>query len=280
MNDLQQSITSDQNAKFKLWKSLLTTRNRKKESLFILSGEKIIHDFIADNGPQRFAIKAVLIAKNQGASVTDNIRRTAVDASPKGSEFTPSIKKILKLDDNRLFFTLDTLLFKELDTQGTDFPLLVCQRPDDVTTESLNAPVGLELGLPLTDPANLGALCRTALSFNVKQIILSPGACDPYHPKALRASSGATLKLNFIHHTSDAGDSSNSDYCLDLNGLNIYDLSWPKNLRLWLGEEGQGFKRTFHPKNKICIPIQGMESLNATVAGSIAIFSYSQAHKA
>ena len=249
MIDHQQTITSDQNPKFKLWKSLLTSRDRKKESQFILSGEKIIADFLAEKGALRFPIKSILVTKNQTLPVSF---------------------------EQKKIFTMDSGLFKVLDVLGTNYPLLICERPADVMIESLKTPEGLELGLPLTDPANLGALCRTAISFGVSKIILSAGACDPYHPKAIRASSGATLKIQFLHQNKSDSSENSSDYCLDLNGSNIYDFNWPKNIRLWIGEEGQGFKRTFLTKNKINIPIQGIESLNAAVAGSIAIFSYSQ----
>ncbi len=253
MYETPQSISSDQNPKFKLWKSLLLTKNRKKEGLFLLSGQKIVNDFLTDDGPNSFPVAAILM--------------TRIQSDPWSG---------LKNKPDSSIFILDTLLFKELDVLGTDFPMFVCQRPADKLSEQLELPVGLELGLPLTDPANLGALCRTALSFGVKKVILTPGSCDPFHPKALRASSGAVLKMNFTHSKMESTNSQTTDFCLDLNGNSIYDFKWPENIRLWLGEEGQGFKRTFLTQNKINIPIQGMESLNATVAGSIAIFSYSQ----
>ncbi len=253
MNETPQSISSDQNPKFKLWKSLLLTKNRKKEGLFLLSGQKIVSDFLSEAGPSAFPVSAVLMTRHQAAVWSE------IESKPNGS-----------------IFILDTLLFKDLDVLGTDFPIFVCKRPADLVSEQLEMPVGLELGLPLTDPANLGALCRTALSFGVSKVVLTAGSCDPFHPKALRASSGAVLKMNFTHSTKESTNSQSSDFCLDLNGHSIYSFKWPKNIRLWLGEEGQGFKRTFLTQNKITIPIKGMESLNATVAGSIAIFSYSQ----
>lgn len=255
-------ISSAQNAKFKTWESLLTSKGRKKERLFLLSGEKIIADFLSENVVSRFSIKSILVPKNFSG------------------ERLHSLKLKWKLEAQNLFFALDSLLFKELDSAGTDFPIFVCERPNDVTTDRFSSPAGLELVLPLTDPANLGALCRTALSFNVKTVILTAGACDPYHPKALRASSGGTLKLNFVHLNKTDIPMDENDFGLDLAGANIYEFKWPKNLRLWLGEEGQGLKNDFLAKNKIYIPINGMESLNATVAGSIAVFSYSQSfHK-
>jgi RNA methyltransferase, TrmH family len=259
MSDSAFLISSAQNAKYKMWESLLTNKGRKKESLFILSGEKIIADFISEKSAARFPIKSILVPKNfSGDTLT-------------------SLKKKWSLDNSNLYFTIDSLLFKELDPSGTDFPLFICERPKDTTVQQLEKPNGLELALPLTDPANLGALCRTALSFNVSRIWLTPGATDPFHPKALRASSGGSLKLSFSYLSTNDFQLTADDFGLDLKGQTIYQFQWPKNVRLWLGEEGQGLKNTFLEKNKIYIPIKGMESLNATVAGSIAIFSYSQA---
>ena len=236
----------------------MTTKGRHKESLFILSGEKIIADFLHDGGPARFPVKAVLIPKNFALNAI------------------ASIKNDPHLNSPALYFTLDTALFKELDLFGTRFPLLICQKPEENEVQVLDRPQGLELVLPLTDPANMGALCRTALSFNVRRIILTPNASDPFHPKALRASSGATLKLEFRFLNVNDVTLTSDDYGLDLSGESIYKFPWPENLRLWLGEEGQGLKNSFLDKNKIHIPIHSMESLNATVAGSIAIYSYSQ----
>ncbi len=254
-------ISSAQNAKYKTWESLLTNKGRKKEGLFLLSGEKVLSDFISENISSRYPVKSVLVPKNFS---TDRLA---------------ALKSKWGLETPNLYFTLDSLLFKELDAAGTDFPLFVCERTKDDSVEHLPKPNGLELVLPLTDPANMGALCRTALSFGVKTVILTPGACDPFHPKALRASSGGTLKLNFIYLSSNDFKPNHDDFGLDLDGTNIYSFQWPQNLRLWLGEEGQGLKPSFLSKNKIYIPIKGMESLNATVAGSIAIFSYSNSHR-
>lgn len=46
----------------------------------------------------------------------------------------------------------------------------------------------------IQDPGNLGTLLRTALAAGVEQVWLAGGA-DPFQPKVLRASSGASLTL-------------------------------------------------------------------------------------
>lgn len=47
----------------------------------------------------------------------------------------------------------------------------------------------------LQDPGNLGALVRSAEAFAVAGVALAPGSVHPNHPRALRASAGSLLRL-------------------------------------------------------------------------------------
>lgn len=48
------------------------------------------------------------------------------------------------------------------------------------------------------DPANVGAIVRTAAAFDVAGVHLTPGCADPYGPKALRAAMGATFRPGLV----------------------------------------------------------------------------------
>jgi TrmH family RNA methyltransferase len=63
---------------------------------------------------------------------------------------------------------------------------------------------------------------------------------------------------------------------LDLQGRNLSTVKCPENVRLLIGEEGVGVP-PFHFAERLCIP-QNHTSipLNATVAGSIALYAYRQ----
>ncbi|QEY34238.1 RNA methyltransferase [Caproiciproducens galactitolivorans] len=50
----------------------------------------------------------------------------------------------------------------------------------------------------LQDPANLGAILRTAEALGIGGVILGGSCCDIYSPKALRASMGAVFRLPFF----------------------------------------------------------------------------------
>ena len=59
-------------------------------------------------------------------------------------------------------------------------------------------PRGLEILCPLGDPANVGALIRTAAAMGVERIILLKESAHPYHPKAIRAASGTMFKMSLL----------------------------------------------------------------------------------
>jgi TrmH family RNA methyltransferase len=166
-------------------------------------------------------------------------------------------------------------LFDEVDVVGTHFNMLLLKAPE-VPMETLSEPHGLELVLPLGDPGNLGACLRSAYAFGVKKVWLTEEASHPFHPKAIKASAGASLHLKLSRTEKLANVISNAKkaFVLDQNGTNISKFKFPKDLYLFIGEEGPGLPA--HKLLVLSIPTQGVESLNATVATSIACYQYSQ----
>jgi TrmH family RNA methyltransferase len=125
-------------------------------------------------------------------------------------------------------------------------------------------------------------LIRSCAAFGVKNIHLPPAACHPYHPKCLKVAANGFLHVQFLKCGSldSLGLESSSNkqfYILDSTGTPIQNFKTKQNLFLIVGEEGQGIpealKNTIH---KIAIPTQNIESLNATVAVSIALYQLTQ----
>ena len=270
-------ISSEQNPKFKIWKSLLHSKGRKKENLFLLSGEKVIHDFISDlkkdSISSSFKIETLLIPKKSDTEKNQELFKN-LNSLPL---------KSFKSTKNLVFFTLEESLYSELDVIGSHFPILVVHfedLPKVATLQDLAVPEGLEILCPIGDPNNLGALARTALAFGVKKIILTKNSCDPFHPKCLKSSSGAILKNHLFYLDKNLSDIATNEingnnFGLDFGGTSLDQFQWPANARLWLGEEGPGLI-AFPKKQILSIPITQVESLNVTVAGSLAIYSYFQ----
>ena len=163
---------------------------------------------------------------------------------------------------------------------GTKEPLLVCGVPEISSMDLTQAPNGLEVLCPIGDPGNLGALLRCCRAFDVRTVILLREAVHPFHPKVIRASSGAVF-VQSLHWGGSIADLNTAETlkwitALDLHGTNMATVKWSENIRLLIGEEGVGVP-PFHFANRLCIP-QNHTSipLNATVAGSIALYAYRQ----
>lgn len=60
----------------------------------------------------------------------------------------------------------------------------------------------------IQDPANLGAIVRTAEALGISGALLF-NCCDVYNPKALRASMGGILRLPFVQSENLAEDIKN-----------------------------------------------------------------------
>ncbi|MFZ9186085.1 MAG: TrmH family RNA methyltransferase [Holophagaceae bacterium] len=134
----------------------------------------------------------------------------------------------------------------------------------------------------IQDPGNLGAIGRSALAFGCQEILLGPGTADPFSPKAIRGSMGASFLISFRRCTKvpqDAGawialDGSPSATPLDQAPLK-------KPLRLLVGNEGHGWQGVTLPPHvqRVSIPIQNVESLNAAVALGLVCFEVARREK-
>jgi len=234
-------IESAHNETFKKLLSLTSSKGLKEEGLFLLSGEKLVREFL--NNPN---LKIVY-------------------------EITSPALQALTRDAQRL--ELSSPLFAQIDALGTHFNILVLEQPvlPVLTAEELAsyAPKAIEVVAPIGDPGNLGALVRSCEAFAVPRVILSREAAHPFLPKAVRASAGSVLRVPLARGPSLAEFPSGC-IALDPRGMSIDDFEWPRQGLLLLGEEGAGLGSAKFP-TRIRIPTTRVESLNVVVAASIAL---------
>ena len=256
-------IASPTNAKFKAWKTLLTSQGIKKNSLFLMGGEKITSELQSSAG------------KNRAAEVESWL---------VSSENAEHDMATLKGIPRREIFVLEKALFSELNEMNTQGPLAVVKRPDLQKIDLSQPPQGLELILSLQDPSNLGAALRVAEAFHAQKVILLQECAEPFLPKCSRSSSGSNLRVSLYQGPSLKTLESHLEWvtsqwvALDLKGQLLPQFEWPQNARLLLGVEGPGLsprlKESPHLK-KVRIPIrESVDSLNAVSALSIACYSY------
>lgn len=250
----QLTINSEKNNQFKVYKSLLTAKGIKDQGQFFLMGEKVVNEFL-QSPIEKFKIEALICSTQHAAIPSHGMRTTFL--SPE--------------------------LFSELDQMGTHFPMLLLSFQAIAEKDLQLLPHGLELICPLGDPKNTGALARSALAFGAREIILTQEAAHPYLPPAVRASAGAVLKVQFSR-TGALGQIPviGENFSLDLQGRKLQNITWPKNLRLWVGEEGPGLRLTANQNKNmqfINIPTGDVESLNATVSASLALWEWKKNQK-
>ena len=172
--------------------------------------------------------------------------------------------------------------FRQLDIFGTNAPLFVCRLPSLTGYDLSSPPKGLEMLCPMGDPGNLGSLLRGCWIFGVERVILLNESVHPFHPKVIRASSGAVFSL-VLHRGCSMGELVRPEIArwitaLDMVGDNLNTWDWPKNTRLLIGEEGMGLPPASFANRLNILQARKTIPLNASVAGHIALYTYRQTH--
>jgi len=162
----------------------------------------------------------------------------------------------------------------------------------------------------IQDPGNMGTILRTASWFGVDAVLCTPGCVDPWNSKVVRALSGAMGVIPIAHVAYDwvsSLPSSHTLFGLDLseNAIPIERAQWDDHSILAIGNEGNGLSASTRDALQISLhispnisPMQRtnlqndstpispktakkplVESLNAAVATSIALYSYRSVHR-
>lgn len=190
-------------------------------------------------------------------------------------------------------------LVRDLDAAGTPTFLIdprTAARLSDVATptgvlavsstrlrpvvELTGVPEGVLLVLgDLNDPANAGALLRSADAFGAAGVAFGSLGVDPFHPKVVRAAMGALFRLRIARcepaTLADAAAAGGFAVLgLRPGGAPMDAFAWPPRCALVVGHERRGLGRW----EEVCegfigVPIAPRaESLNAAIAGSIALY--------
>ena len=124
------------------------------------------------------------------------------------------------------------------------------------------------------DPGNLGTLLRSADAFGAA-VCLSAGCADPTAPKALRASMGAVFRVP-IGRFEDAA--SPRIALVARGGAPLTEVELPDRVTFVVGAEREGLPSDVAAacEAQATIPVEGGESLNVAMAGTIALWEGSR----
>jgi 16S rRNA (guanine(527)-N(7))-methyltransferase RsmG len=243
-------IESEHNDIFKDLRKLLNTRGIKKQGRALVAGEKLVQETVRD------------FAEVCEAWISSS------DSLPPPPEAPPGLT----------WYLLPSRLFEQLDTSGTHSPLLLVRVPSMPNWDPATGFVpGCNLLVPFQDPENVGAVIRSAAALGVARVILLSESAHPYHPRALRASGGAVLRIPIVQGPSLTDLPADLEIvALSPIGRDLASVVFPRSFGLLAGMEGTGLPERWRSE-AISIPLQGgVESLNAATAAGIALYVWSR----
>jgi len=239
---------------------LTDKRARNAEGAFIIEGAKPVYDVLLHHPA---SVASLVLSSDFERHETDHQRR--LRASLNISSFRCS---------DRTFSGLSTL-----DTpQGI---LAVVRQPQWNEERLLAQPKLLGMfGEHLQDPANVGAIIRTAAALNIDGLWLTPESADIYNPKVVRASVGAVLSLP-IFVTGDIVRLTGKGvvlYTAEAGGADTVDIEslrrLPHRLVVAVGNESRGLSAHTikHAACRFTIPLsRHIDSLNVAATAAIAL---------
>jgi RNA methyltransferase, TrmH family len=129
------------------------------------------------------------------------------------------------------------------------------------------------------DPANVGAIIRSAAAFGVGRVVLDRGCADPWSPRALRAGMGGHFALD-IAQIEDLGKELDAfrgtvACTVPRGGVALGEAPLERNLAWLFGGEGRGLSDAIIQRAdvRVTIPMAaGTESLNVAAATAICLY--------
>ena len=251
------AITSRENSLIKLVSFLQTSAKKRRENgLFVLEGLRICLDAMENS----IRFDKLIISETAASKYGDTVNSFALNA-------------------DECFKIPDSLMLKISDTKSPQGIIAVCKLQDRKSSE-IN-PRGRYVALEnVADPANLGAVSRTAEALGIDGLILSKDGCDPYSPKALRASMGTLLRVPVFIFDDFAKDLKNTGLksfacVVDKNAESIKEQKFKDGSVVIIGNEANGITKETKAAadSLVTIPMRGRaESLNAAAAAAIAVW--------
>lgn len=253
-------ITSRDNPKIKFARLV---RDGKEREFIFLEGLRLAEEIF------RAALKI------QEIFHTENFAR-----SERGREFLKTVPTIATEVSEKVFDSI-------ADTKNSQGIVVIAGKPAkgkeqiETNLQKTKSPLVLMLH-QVNNPANLGAILRTAEAAGVAGIITTKNSADAFSTRALRGAMGASLRLpvwrgeDFFEALEWSREQNLKSVCADINSRKSYtEIDWQIGRLLILGSEGHGLseaERTATDENLIIPMTNGVESLNLAVACGVILF--------
>ena len=130
----------------------------------------------------------------------------------------------------------------------------------------------------LQDPANVGAIIRTAVAAGYEDVYLA-GCADPFSPKSVRASMSGVFFARIMQGTQEeilSAIAGMSVIAADMGGEDVFSYVAPEKFCLAVGSEGSGLSALVRGRADVTVRIPmdaRTESLNAAVSAGILMYA-------
>ena len=255
------SITSKENDKVKLTKSLLKSKNRFKESKFLIEGFRILTQAIDCNADLQYVF---------------------INESFENKEEHVKFLKVLQSKNIKVYKTTNKIFNEFIDTESTQGIVGVVGIKKHNIKDILDDNCRFVLILDrIQDPGNMGTIIRTADAAGVDAIINLKGCVDIYNSKVTRSTMGSIFDMKIINMTQEEALKELKDRKFNivssyLNTNNFYDsVEYDYKTALVIGNEANGVNDELIEESDtlVKIPIYGKaESLNAAISSAILMY--------
>ncbi len=262
-------VVSKDNPKLKLYRKLRSyKKTRYEENKFVIEGLRLCETGLHNTK----AIDTLFLTDTAFATYYDSHCRTWIEES----EHEIAVIRIA-----------DSLAPELADTENPQGIFAICNILSLRTLEDVLWQKGPYVVLcNLQDPGNLGTILRTADAFGIKNIITTQ-CCDPFQPKAVRATMGAVFSTSLtlcpdpvvLMQELQRHQIAVLATVPDRKAASVPRIRFGKKTSTWIGNEGNGLSTEIleGATKKITIPMQGnAESLNAAMAAGIILWEMSK----
>ncbi len=134
----------------------------------------------------------------------------------------------------------------------------------------------------VADPANVGAILRTANAAGYERTYMTDDCADPFAPKSVRASMSGVFFAQIYRGSREELLSLFEGFPLivaDMGGQNAFDFTPPAQFALVIGNEGNGVSAQVKEgaTHTVSIPMRStQESLNAAVSAGILMYLFNR----
>ncbi len=261
------TIISKSNEKVKYLKSLNDKKFRQKYNAFYLEGIKVVEEIL-----DKKAIDILFIAYSNELLLNSN----------GGKKL---LKKIESFKEDKLIHLEKNLFSYIVDTKAPQGVLVVLKLPNNNIDDIILSNTGDVIILDkVQDLGNIGTIIRSAVAFNITNIIAIYGTCDVFSPKVVRSTMGAINKINITYIKKEQINNffdKLKNYGYNIIGTSlksskfINETFFTSKCAFVFGNEAKGISKEVLDlcDNNIKIPMkENVESLNVSVAASIVLY--------